>query len=336
MKAPGFWRMRNPTLLARMLQPLGALYGAIAARRMTRPGASVGAPVIVVGNFVAGGAGKTPVALALARMLQAAGERPAFVSRGYGGSLAELRAVRVDGQSAAAVGDEALLLARAAPAFVGRDRAAAAALAIEEVAPSALVCDDGLQSRQVEPDLALAIVDGATGIGNGLCLPAGPMRAPLAAQLRHVDAVAIVGPGEPGEALAALADGAGIKVLRARLEPDESARRLAGRDVVAFAGIGVPDKFFRTLEEIGARLVARRAFPDHHPYQQSELAELDALARARNALLVTTEKDAVRLRALSAGAQTPVAMRVRIVFEDEGAVAALLAASLARARLRDS
>jgi len=331
VRAPAFWLAPRPNALARLLQPLGALYGAIVARRMRRVGVRPGAPVVVVGNFVAGGAGKTPVALALARLLAARGERPAFVSRGYGGGVARAGVVRVAGQSAGDVGDEPLLLAQVAPTFAGSDRAAAARAAVEAGA-SALVLDDGLQSRRVEPDLALAIVDGASGVGNGLCLPAGPLRAPLAAQLPCVQAVVIVGPGRAGEVVAARAAEAGVRVLRARIEPDDNARALAGRDVVAFAGIGLPDKFFRTLEEIGARVVARRAFPDHHPYRAAELDALTALARERGAQLVTTRKDAVRLPAPPAGAPAPVAIGVRLVFEDDAAVDALLAKSLAGAR----
>ncbi|MCC0001635.1 MAG: tetraacyldisaccharide 4'-kinase [Methylobacteriaceae bacterium] len=332
MRAPAFWLAPRPTALARLLQPFGALYGAIVARGMRRPGARPGAPVIVVGNFVAGGAGKTPAALAIAQVLMSRGERVAFVSRGYGGSAAHGGPLRVEGQGADLVGDEALLLAQVAPTFVGADRAAAAALAVDVVGPSVLILDDGLQSRQVEPDLAIAVVDGATGVGAGLCLPAGPLRAPLAAQLSHVQAVLIVGAGAAGEAVAAQAAKAGVKILRARLEPDARAQALAGNDVVAFAGIGLPDKFFGTVEALGARIVGRRAFPDHYPYRAADLAELLDLAREKNARLVTTQKDAVRLPPVPEGAQAPLAIPVRLVFDSENEVVALLAEGLARAR----
>ncbi|MBX3526900.1 MAG: tetraacyldisaccharide 4'-kinase [Rhodoblastus sp.] len=331
MRTPAFWLAPRPSALARMLQPFGALYGAIVARRMRRQGARPGAPAIVVGNFVAGGAGKTPAALEIARLLQARGERIAFVSRGYGGG-ARGGPLRVGGQSASEVGDEALLLARVAPTFIGADRAAAAALAVAEAGPSALILDDGLQSRQVEPDLAVAVVDGATGLGNSLCLPAGPLRAPLAAQLPHVQAVIIVGPGQAGEAVAAQAAKHGVKILRARLEADARAHALAGHDVVAFAGIGLPDKFFRTLEEIGARVIAHRAFPDHYPYSATDIDELVNLARERNARLVTTHKDAVRLPPLPESMQALLVIPVRLAFENEDEAAALLAEGLARAR----
>jgi len=332
MRAPSFWLDPQPTFLAQALRPFGAIYGAITARRMKKAGARPGAPVITIGNFTAGGAGKTPVAFAVARLLLAQGERPAFVSRGYGGEAARGGALRVNGQGWREVGDEPLLLAQAAPTFVGADRAAAAALAVDEAGPTALVLDDGLQSRQVEPDLAIVVVDSATGVGNGLCLPAGPLRAPLSAQLPHVQALVIVGAGAAGEAVAAQATQAGVKILRARLEPDERALALKGEDVVAFAGIGLPEKFFRTLEEIGARIVERRDFPDHFPYSGADLAELIALAQEKQARLVTTQKDALRLPALPEGAPLPLAIPVQIVFEDEEAASALLAEALSRAR----
>lgn len=330
MRAPAFWLAPRPNALALALRPLGALYGAIVARGLRRPGARPGAPTIVVGNFVAGGAGKTPVALEIARLLQARGERIAFVSRGYGGARGG--PLRIENQGASEVGDEALLLAQVAPTFVGADRAAAAALAVDMTGPTALILDDGLQSRQVEPDLAIAVVDGATGVGNGLCLPAGPLRAPLATQLPHAQVVVVVGPGEAGEAVAAQAARRGAAILRARLEADARARALAGRDVVAFAGIGLPGKFFRTLEEIGARVVERRSFPDHYPYRATDIDELAALAREKNARLVTTQKDAVRLPPPPEGMQGPLAIPVRLVFENEEEAAALLVESLARAR----
>ena len=199
MRAPRGWRQARPGLLARALSPLGAIYGAATARRMARPGVRVEAPVLCVGNFVVGGAGKTPTALALARLLRAAGERPAFLSRGYGGEAhADSLRVSLNADNARRVGDEPLLLARVAPCYVGPDRVASARLAIEDGA-SVLIMDDGLQNPALEKTLSLAVVDGEAPFGNGLCLPAGPLRAPIAAQMRHVDALVMIG----GDAAAA-------------------------------------------------------------------------------------------------------------------------------------
>ncbi len=317
MKAPAFWQAER-SALAQLLRPAGLVCGAIAARRMARPGFRAEIPVVTVGNLVAGGAGKTPAAIAIARMLIEAGATPAFLSRGYGGSASQGAPMRVADQSATVVGDEPLLLARIAPTFVGADRAAAAHAACETAKASVLVLDDGLQSRRVEPDLALAVVDGESGIGNGLCIPAGPLRAPLREQLRHVHAIVIVGAGAAGEAVGAFARMAGVAAFSATIEPEAQARGLAGENIVAFAGIGRPEKFFATLEEIGARVVARRSFADHHVYDPQEIDALRALAKRDNARLVTTEKDLARLAdAMREGiAAVPVRMNFDAGFGD--------------------
>ncbi len=195
MIAPRFWSRERPGLAARTLAPLGALYGMATARRMARPGIQVEAPVVCVGNYVVGGAGKTPTAIAVARLLQSAGERVAFLSRGYGGAP-RAAPVRVEPllHGALAIGDEPLLLARVAPCWVGADRVAAAREAIEEGA-SVLVLDDGLQNPALAKDYAIAVIDGEAGFGNGLCFPAGPLRAPPELQARYVSAELTIGGG---------------------------------------------------------------------------------------------------------------------------------------------
>jgi tetraacyldisaccharide 4'-kinase len=295
VRTPGFWAARKPTALARLLQPIGAIYGSVTARRMRRDGARVGAPVVCVGNFVAGGAGKTPAAIALARMLIADGRRVAFLSRGYGGAQrSEPLLVAPTRDTAAMVGDEPLLLAATAPCWVGPDRVRSANLAVEAGA-DVLVLDDGLQNPALAKDLAFAVVDGETGFGNGLCVPAGPLRAPLAAQAPLVGALIVVG-GDSAGRRAASAAVRGLPVFAASLEPDAlAAAPLIGREVVAFAGIARPEKFYATLRRVGAQVVATRDFPDHHVFTQREVAVLVEEATRRRALLATTEKDRVRL-----------------------------------------
>jgi tetraacyldisaccharide 4'-kinase len=299
-RTPDFWWESRPTFPARLLKPLGDAYGAETAGRMRRRGVMFEIPVITVGAFALGGPGKTPAVEALARLLIVAGERPAILSRGYGSRAAKQRAptfVNVSKHSAHDVGDEPLLLARIAPCIVGADRIEAGWLARRAVNPSVLVLDDGLQSRQIETDLAIAVVDGEVGIGNGLCAPAGPLRATMAAQLPYVDAVVIVGPGERGTEIARLAVNAGKSVFTARLMPKTGeTERFNGKPIVAFAGIGRPHKFFAMLQQMGAHIRARRSFADHHMYTPSELAHLQSKARRLNARLVTTEKDLVRLQ----------------------------------------
>ncbi len=326
MRAPGFWTKRRPTLLARLLRPVGSIYGRTTARRMREPGERAGAPTICVGNFVAGGGGKTPAAVALGRMLIANGRRVAFLSRGYGGAeRVEPLMVDANAHSAAIVGDEPLLLARIAPCWVGTDRVRSAKSAVESGA-NALILDDGLQNPALIKDLAFAVVDGETGFGNGLCVPAGPLRAPVSAQLPFVRALIALGGEEP--ALSAIAASApGKPLIRASLEPDAlAAAPLIGREVVAFAGIARPEKFYATLRRVGAQIVMTRDFADHHPYTPREIEALIDEAGRRSALLATTEKDLVRLGARHARAV--VTLPVTLRFEEPGVVQRMLRQAL--------
>lgn len=295
MQAPDFWA-RPPGALARLLTPFAALYGALAARRLAAPGTRAGAPVICLGNFTLGGAGKTPAALMVASRLAAMGATPAFLSRGYRGALSGPTPLRVGpGHTAAEVGDEPLLLARQAPTFICVDRPAAAAAAVAAGA-DALVLDDGLQNPALAKDLSIAVFDAGVGVGNGLCLPAGPLRAPLAAQWGLAQAALIIGEGEPGEDVAAAARARGLAVLRARVAPaPEIVAQLRARRLLAFAGIGRPQKFFDTLTGEGLEVEATATFPDHHAYVPGEIASLARRANAEGLRLVTTEKDLARL-----------------------------------------
>ena len=320
---PDFWTRAPSHPLARLLAPAGALYGALTARRMDRPGAAGPCPILCVGNFTLGGAGKTPTALALASVLRDdLGRAPVFLSRGYGGRLAGPVAVEPARHSAAEVGDEPLLLARSAITVVARDRPAGARLCAD-LGADVVVMDDGLQNPHLRKDLSLAVVDAGFGVGNGLPFPAGPLRVPLARQWRHVAGLVLIGEGEAGGRLARMAVERGVPVHRARLVP-EAPERWNGKRVVAFAGIGRPRKFFDTLAGLGARLVATRDFPDHHPYRAGDLDALRALAAREGAHLVTTEKDAVRL---PVGENAEV-LRVALAFDDPAALQRQLAAAL--------
>ncbi|HYE00391.1 MAG TPA: tetraacyldisaccharide 4'-kinase [Alphaproteobacteria bacterium] len=292
MRAPAFWGA-PPGLAAALLAPLGAAYaGAGRLRRRLAAPERAGVPVLCIGNLVAGGAGKTPVALAVARALRGQGHDVHFLSRGYGGR--ERGPLRVDPvvHDAAAVGDEPLLLAEMAPAWVARDRAAGARAAAAAGA-GMLVLDDGFQNPALAKDLSLLVVDGGYGIGNGRVMPAGPLREPMAEGLARADAVVLIGEDERG--LAPALGGAG-PLLRARLMPEPGmAAWLKDRRVVAFAGIGRPEKFFATLRGLGAVAVSETAFPDHHPYRPEEVMTLVERAAALGAAPVTTRKDLVRL-----------------------------------------
>jgi len=309
MRAPDFWRKRGAT--ARLLAPLGALYGLSVAlkARMAAP-FDPGLPVVCVGNLTAGGSGKTPIAIAIADLLRARGHKPYFLTRGYGGSERG-PALASRGHSAAVMGDEALLLARAAPTIVSRDRAAGARLAKDKGA-TVLVMDDGHQNFSLRKSLSLVVVDAETGFGNGFQIPAGPLREPVRQGLARADAVVLVGDGAP--------DLQGFRgpVLRAHLKTDGSA--FADKPVFAFAGIGRPEKFTASLEETGAQVIGSCFFADHHPYTDDEILELKAVAG--EAMLVTTEKDFVRLSTKSR--EGIKVLKVAAVFDDAGAIGRLL------------
>jgi tetraacyldisaccharide 4'-kinase len=292
VREPSFW-WREPGLVSGLLSPLAAIYGAVAALRMAQQGHRVGIPVLCVGNLTLGGAGKTPAAMAVARILDAAGRRPVMLSRGYGGALKGPVGVDPARHGAADVGDEPLLLARCAPTIVARDRAAGADAA-RAAGAGAIVMDDGFQSPALHKDRSILVVDGRRGIGNGRVFPAGPLRGPLQDQLGRANALMVIGVGAGGEAVAALARD--IPVFHGRLEPDaEALALLKGRPVLAFAGIGDPEKFFATLRDAGIEIGATVPFPDHHRYRRFEARELIERAGRGGLVLVTTEKDQARL-----------------------------------------
>ncbi|MDB5533871.1 MAG: Tetraacyldisaccharide 4-kinase [Hyphomicrobiales bacterium] len=301
MRAPAFWWEERPDARALALSPLGLAFGAATRWRMQRPGARAGVPVICVGNFVAGGAGKTPTAIAVANILIRLGERPFFLSRGYGATAQRSGSpIRVDPDKHTFrdVGDEPLLLARVAPTIVAADRVAAAKAAVRAGA-SIIVMDDGLQNPSLVKNLSIAVVDGATGVGNGLCIPAGPLRAPLEDQLALTHAVLIIGSGSRGNLIADKARANDLAVIEASLEPAAASRaRLSRQKIIAFAGIGRPEKFFETLRGLGANLVQAIPFPDHHRFSSADISTLKSASRQFGATLVTTEKDYVRLQAV--------------------------------------
>jgi len=334
MRAPRFWWQSSPSLQAHLLRPAGLLYTSIAAQRMRRRGEKADLPVICIGNFTVGGAGKTPTALFVAKMLDAAGESPAFLSRGYGGRLRGPVQVRLK-HTASDVGDEPILLSKTARTIISRDRPAGARLSYE-MGATVVIMDDGLQNPSLVKDCAIAVVDGATGIGNGLPLPAGPLRAPMEAQWPAVDAVMVIGDGRPGQDIAKEAERRGKRVFRARLAPTDTARTLEDRKVLAFAGIGRPEKFFETVRACGAIVEIARPFPDHHPYTASELVALRQESEMRGLLAITTEKDFARIAAVTDAEPWPslTVLPVRLQIENETGFRNLILRRINERRLR--
>ena len=328
MRDPAFW-WRPAGLTAGLLAPMAAAYGAIAARRMAAPGARAKLPVVCVGNFTLGGAGKTPTVMALAKMLQEAGLRPCCLSRGYGGNVSGPKLVDAHADRAREVGDEALLLAQVAPTIVARDRVAGAQAA-KAAGCSVVIMDDGLQNASLAKDFTLAVVDGRRGIGNGQVFPAGPLRAPLAAQLAQSDALLVV--GDVAGARDVIAAARNLPVLHGRLVPDPAAvAALQARKVLAFAGIGDPDKFFATVTAAGIALAQRRVFADHHRYTAEQAAELIMQAEHDGLALLTTAKDRARLAgepALAALEQRAHVLPVTLVVEEADALRKLVLAKI--------
>ena len=292
MRAPEFWSRDGP--LARLLEPVGLIYGWATARRLARGRPlRLPVPVVCVGNLVAGGAGKTPLVDDVTRRLRRRhGLNAMVLSRGHGGQASGPLRVEPGTHDAALVGDEPLMLAGAGlPMWIAHDRAEGGRAAVVDGA-EALVMDDGFQNPALEKDLSLVVVDGAFGFGNGRLIPAGPLREPVPAGLARADAVVLMGDDRTG---ATTRVPHRLPLLRARLTPGPRMARLAGQPVVAFAGIGRPDKFFRSLEQAGCRVLARHPFADHHPYQPTDIQPILDEAFALGAAPVTTAKDAVRL-----------------------------------------
>jgi tetraacyldisaccharide 4'-kinase len=304
VKAPDFWA--RPGFLGDVLSPLGWVTEVITARRLVASGFNPGIPVICVGNAGVGGAGKTPVVLDLLGRLPG---RPFALTRGYRGRLRGPVLVDLSLHGPGDVGDEALLLAAHAPTVVARDRAAGARLALAEGA-TVIVMDDGLQNPGLAKTMSLLVVDGGYGFGNARLLPAGPLREPVAAAASRCRAAVMIGP----DATNAASLLGGLPVLQARLVA-ECATPFAGRPMLAFAGIGRPEKFFESVTALGGNVVARRSFPDHHRYRERDAESLLEEAGRYAADLVTTAKDYVKLsRDLQ---KRTLVVRVRLAWENE-------------------
>jgi tetraacyldisaccharide 4'-kinase len=336
VREPAFW-YRPPSWISRVLMPFGAIYGLVAGWRLQSNGFDAGVPVLCVGNYHSGGAGKTPTVLALAKLLRDLGETPVVLSRGYGGRWSGPVKVDPARHVAADVGDEPLMLALTVPVVIARDRVNGVAL-VRSQGASVIVMDDGFQNPAIAKDASLIVIDGDRGLGNGCVFPAGPLRAPLQPQLARTDALIVVGDGTAATTVAAAIAAQAKPVLSARLVPSEaSLTALGGKRVLAFAGIGDPGRFFRTLRGCGIEVVRERAFADHHPFSPEEIEALIAEAKRDGLTLVTTEKDLARLRGREGASdwtRNITAFAVTLEFEDSALLRKFVAARLFKARER--
>ena len=329
MREPAFWHQRG-SWLAWLLMPFGAVYGELTAMRMRAEGLAPGVPVICVGNYHVGGAGKTPTTLALVALLRDIGETPVVLSRGYGGRLKGPVNVDVIRHTAADVGDEPLMMARDVAVVVARDRVEGAALARSRNA-SVIVIDDGFQNPAQAKDISLIVIDGDRGVGNGFTFPAGPLRAPLDGQIAMTDALVVIGDGMAAAGVAAQVTAQGKPVLRARLVPDAACvEALTGHRVLAFSGIGDPARFIRTLRATGLDVAAHRGFADHHVFTDAEMSSLRDHASRDGLTLVTTQKDLARLGVAGEGI---LSFAVTLTFDDAAALKLFVMERLNEARV---
>jgi len=335
MREPAFWH-RPHSFQSHLLRPLGALYGTIAARRMLRRGFDAGIPVLCVGNYHLGGAGKTPTVLALTSVLRELGETPVVLSRGYGGRLQGPVTVDADAHTAFDIGDEPLMMARDVPVVVARDRVSGVDLA-KLLGATVILMDDGFQNPRILKDASLIVVDSERGLGNGKVFPAGPLRAPLKPQLSRTDALIVIGNGRAADALAADIAARDKPVFRARLKPDAaSVAQLLGKPVLAFAGIGDPGRFFRTLRVNQVDVVREHPFADHHAFSKTEIDELVEQARREALTLVTTKKDLARLRSkegMPNWARTIVPFAVELEFDEPAQLRKFVSDQMSKSRM---
>ena len=295
MSAPAFWWHTTPSLKARLLAPLGWIYGSVTAWRMKRrPKGKADRPVLCVGNLVLGGAGKTPTTLALARELGAKGYKTGFLLRGFGGE--QKKPLQVNSRhSASQVGDEALLYAESGPTVVAADRVAGAKL-LSKAGVDVILMDDGFQNPALHKDMSVVVIDSDTAWGNGLCFPAGPLRAPVDKQLRQASAVVVLGDGARLDAISAAAQRSQVDLFQGHIISEKLPDEAGGSRLLAYSGIGRPEKFFASLSDTGRLLVKTMPFPDHHLYSEADAEKILGRCYALSAVPITTEKDHARLR----------------------------------------
>ncbi|MBP1532184.1 MAG: tetraacyldisaccharide 4'-kinase [Alphaproteobacteria bacterium] len=285
MKTPKYWQSNS--LISKILYPLGYIYGKLTQLRLRlKTPQKVEAKVICVGNITAGGTGKTPVSISIARLLETEMYHPFFVTRGYGGKLQNIM-VNNKKHSAKEVGDEPLLLSKQAPVIVNANRYEGAKLAEKEGA-DVIIMDDGFQNPGLHKDISFLVFDGHYGIGNGKIIPAGPLRETFEDGVKRADALIIMGKDKHN-----LAQRSKLPVFFGHTEPAQTT--MNSNNILAFAGIGHPQKFYHTLSSQGYNVVETIDFPDHHFYSKADLENIMAKAKKLNADIYTTSKDFVKI-----------------------------------------
>lgn len=324
LKTPNFW-YQTKTIGARSkalaLTPLSWLYNAgyFLHHKWAPPPYKAAAPVICVGNPVAGGSGKTPTALALMSLIKKKGlyKEPVFLSRGYKGSEKGPLLVDHEKHTAGMVGDEPLLLSLTAKTVIAKNRREGAAFAVKAAGADLVIMDDGLQNPHIFKDLRCTVIDGRYGFGNGKTLPAGPLREKQDKSLAESDAVILIGRDEHGLKDGPLKD---KTVFEASITVPDDWIYDHETPYIAFTGIGQPEKFHSTLWEKGLNVVGWHTYPDHHHFTKKDLQRLARLAHDKKARLITTEKDDMRLPPSFKKEVTLDIMPVILEFKEEEAL----------------
>lgn len=336
VKTPNFWWSKKRALRL-LLRPFGAVYGLIANHNMKKSNnPKIDLPVLCIGNFTLGGAGKTPVAIALAIEAKKLGLQPGIVSRGYGGQYDNMHIVNAQNDTADKVGDEPLLLARHAQVALSPNRYLGARK-LQEIGCNFIIMDDGFQSRRLYMDYALLVVDALRGFGNQAVFPAGPLRAPLRTQLVYTDSVLVVG---QGHAMVSVIDH--LKTVKMPLHfghlIPKSIQDVNAKKFLAFAGIGNPDKFFKSIVELGGIVEKTMVFADHHVFNDKDIDDIIHAAKTDNLLLATTAKDFVRLEASNQNTKLKnlVVFDVELAFDEENFCQNLLLEVISRFERRYS
>lgn len=286
-KTPVFWQTQN--WISRLLQPIAYLiYGLRVWRQMGSRPYRAKVPVICVGNVTMGGAGKTPICMKLALLAQASGLKPFFVSRGYGGSYEGIIQVDKQKHAAALVGDEPLLLSEYAEVIIGKNKKQAIRKAVS-LGAELIILDDGLQNTTIHKDISLLVIDGMQGIGNGWLFPAGPLREPLKIAEKKCDLVVIM-----GSDIHNVRYELHQKFIQTSIQ-NKLPHGLKNKSVIAFAGLGFPEKFFISLRALPLEIIETISYPDHYPYTVKDIEQMQKQAIKHQATLVTTAKDWVRI-----------------------------------------
>lgn len=318
-RTPSFWYQPLPQMPwpLRLLAPLHNLYGTVHNLRKTfsKPYKSR-IPVICIGNLTAGGSGKTPTALALMKLIRDQGlaQNPCFLSRGYGGQESGPLLVNPSTHRFSDVGDEPLLLARAAPVIVSRNRKHGAQYA-EAHGHDLIIMDDGLQNTSLQHDIKIVVVDSATGFGNGLTIPFGPLREPVTSGLKNIDALIRIGDGKADIPRHSVIIQAHISAT-SPLPP--------GTHVMGFCGLGQPEKFRKTLEDLNLNIIDFFALPDHYAYTERDLERLKEESERNHARLITTEKDMLRIPPAFAADNEVAVVPIHLTFTSSDTLLSLI------------